>query len=465
MNYFPMFADLRGRPVLVVGGGTVAERKIQSLLDAGAKVLLAARELTENLQTWAEEGRICRIAESFSDGLIRQAVLVIAATDDEELNRQVADAAERGNKLVNVVDRQELCSFIVPAVIDRSPIQIAVSSGGTSPVLARQLRLQIEQLVPQHIGLMAQIAGENRESVKRQFGSLPERRQFWEQLFAGRFQDYCAQNNRPQADLQLKAELAAKQTKQGFVTLVGAGPGDAGLLTIHALQAIQAADVVLYDALVSTDILRLIRKDAEKINVGKRAGGHKVRQEETNALLLEYAQKGCRVVRLKGGDPFVFGRGGEELQILAEAGIPFKIIPGITAAVGAAAYAGIPLTHRDYAQSVQFITGQCKADGSDVDWASFARSNQTLAVYMGTIKAENIAARLIRHGRAADTPCAVISNGTRQNQTVATGVLSDLHCLTENAATPALIVIGEVAALHHRLAWFQSENTAVAKAA
>ena len=234
--------------------------------------------------------------------------------------------------------------------------------------------------MPQHIGLIAQIADENRESVKRQFGSLPERRQFWEQLFAGRFQDYCTQNNRSQADLQLKAELAAKQTQQGFVTLVGAEPGDAGLLTIHAFQAIQAADVVLYDALVSTDILRLIRKDAEKINVGKRAGGHKVRQEETNALLLEYAQKGCRVVRLKGGDPFVFGRGGEELQILAEAGIPFKIIPGITAAVGAAAYAGIPLTHRDYAQSVQFITGQCKADGSDVDWVSFACSNQTLAM-------------------------------------------------------------------------------------
>ena len=256
----------------------------------------------------------------------------------------------------------------------------------------------------------------------------------------------------------MKQALAGYQAAHGFVSLVGAGPGDAGLLTLHALQAIQAADVVLYDALVSEEVMRLVRKDAEKINVGKRARNHSVQQEETNALLLQHAQQGKRVVRLKGGDPFVFGRGGEELQVLAAAGIPFNIIPGITAALGATAYAGIPLTHRDHAQSVQFITGHCQPDGSDVDWQSFARANQTLAVYMGTIHAAQIATELIQHGRAASTPIAIISNGTRTNQSVQTGQLHELATLAAHAPAPALIIIGDVAALHHRLEWFQPRH-------
>ena len=461
MNYFPLFADLRGRPVLVVGGGTVAERKIRSLMDAGAEVLVAAHRLCRQVAEWTDEKKIRRIAETFTDNLIDEAVLIIAATDDEDLNLQVAQAAKAAKKLVNVVDRQELCSFIVPAVIDRSPIQIAVSSGGSSPVLARQIRLEIEKRVPKHTGLMAEIAGCCRDTVKQTLPALPQRRLFWEKLFAGRFRDYCAQNNRKQAIIQLQEELAGQPAAGGSVTLVGAGPGDAGLLTLHALHAIQEADVVLHDALVSEEVLRLVRKDAEKINVGKRARGHKVRQEETNALLLDYARRGGRVVRLKGGDPFVFGRGGEELQLLAEAGIPFKIIPGITAALGASSYAGIPLTHRDYAQSVQFITGQCKTDGSDVDWHSFARKNQTLAVYMGTIRAEKVAEQLILCGRPATTPVAIISNGTCENQSIRTGILQDLPLLAADAPTPALIIIGEVAALHHRLEWFVGKEVKI----
>ncbi|MDO4878584.1 MAG: siroheme synthase CysG [Neisseria sp.] len=461
MTYFPLFADLRGRPVLVVGGGAVAERKIQSLLDAGAEILVAAHRLCAQVAEWVQAEKIRHIAASFSDELINEAVLIIAATNNENLNKQVAQAAQAAKKLVNVVDRQELCSFIVPAVIDRSPIQIAVSSGGTSPVLARQIRLEIEKSVPKHMGLMAEIAGRQRDTVKQSLAQAPQRRLFWEKLFAGPFRDYCAQNNRKQAVARLREELASGLSGTGAVSLVGAGPGDAGLLTLHALHAIQEADVVLYDALVSEEVLRLVRKDAEKINVGKRARGHKVRQEETNALLLHYARQGRRVVRLKGGDPFVFGRGGEELQLLAEEGIPFKIIPGITAALGASAYAGIPLTHRDLAQSVQFITGQCKTDGSDVDWHSFARPNQTLAVYMGTIRAEDIASRLIRCGRPADTPVAVISNGTLVHQSVKTGILQELPQLTADAPTPALIIIGRVAALHHRLEWFFAGATEI----
>ncbi|WP_274570752.1 siroheme synthase CysG [Neisseria leonii] len=454
MNYFPLFADLRGEPVLVVGGGTVAERKIAPLLEAGASVRVVARKLNSQVRAWADEGRLNWVANEFADGMVHDVLLVIAATDDETLNRHVSQAAKAAKRLVNVVDRQELCTFITPAVIDRSPLQIAVSSNGTSPVLSRRVRQAVEKCVPFSFGTMAQLAAEARDDVKAALPDLARRRLFWEQLFDGVFADYCAQGRLNDARRELKQRLAADTPPQGSVCLVGAGPGDAGLLTLHALHAIQAADVVLYDALVSDEVMRLVRKDAEKICVGKRAQGHQVRQEETNRLLLEHARSGRRVVRLKGGDPFVFGRGGEELQVLAEAGIPFRIVPGITAALGATAYAGIPLTHRDYAQSVQFITGHCRADGSDVAWQNFAQNNQTLAVYMGTIRAAEIAAQLIRHGRAADTPVAIISNGTRRNQSVISGRLDRLADLAARAEAPALMVIGQTAALHGQLDWF-----------
>lgn len=263
-----------------------------------------------------------------------------------------------------------------------------------------------------------------------------------------------AQGRLNDAEAEFNTQLAGWQSKQGEVALVGAGPGDAGLLTVHALQAMQAADVVLYDALVSDEIRALIRKDADKICVGKRAGLHQVQQEETNRLLVRYAQQGKRVVRLKGGDPFVFGRGGEEAQELAQAGIPFRIIPGITAALGATAYAGIPLTHRDCAQTALFITGHCRTDGQDLHWQTLARGRQTLVVYMGTIKAAEIAGQLIAHGRAADTPAAVISNGTLARQSVQTGLLRDLPAMAAVAPRPALMVIGEVVALRDELKWF-----------
>ena len=456
MNHFPIFADLHHQPVLVVGGGMVAERKIRSLLDAGADVLLVAQKLNAQVRQWADSGRITLLGTDFDAAYVHEAVLVIAATNNEALNQAVSAAARAAKKLVNVVDRLDLCTFTMPAVIDRSPIQIAISSGGTSPVLARRIRQQIETQVPLHTGLMAELAGQHRSQVKAVINTLPERRRFWENLFDSDFSHHAAQQNRAAAAEVLTGRLKQHAAQQGSVTLVGAGPGDAGLLTLHALHAIQAADVVLYDALVGDEVMQLVRKDAEKVYVGKRARNHQVVQEETNDLLVRYAEKGLRVVRLKGGDPFVFGRGGEELQVLAEAGIPFRIVPGITAALGAAAYAGIPLTHRDCAQSVQFVTGHCKADGSDVDWRCFARANQTLAVYMGTIRAADLSEKLIRCGRAADTPVAVISNGTRVNQSVCTGTLGDLAGLAAQAPTPALIIIGEVAALHRRLQWFGS---------
>ncbi len=454
MQHYPIFADLKGRTVLLAGAGHVAERKAESLLQTGALVHVVAATLNPQFEAWQKAGQITWLGAEFQAAFVRKAFLVVAATDDHDLNRHIFEAAEAEGKLCNTVDNQALCSYIVPAVINRSPIQVAVSSGGASPVLARLWRQKIEALIPAHTGKMASLAGAWRQRVKSGINSLSERRRFWENLFASRFDTLVAQGNLAAAEQEFAAQLAGYQDEGGAVVLVGAGPGDAGLLTLHALQAMQAADVVLYDALVSPEIRALIRKDADKICVGKRAKLHQVQQEETNRLLVHYAQQGKRVVRLKGGDPFVFGRGGEEAQVLAQAGIPFRIVPGITAALGATAYAGIPLTHRDSAQTALFITGHCRPDGQDLHWQTLARGHQTLVIYMGTIKAAEIAAQLIAHGRSEHTPVAVISNGTLAQQSVQTGVLRNLPDLAAQAERPALMVIGEVVALRDELAWF-----------
>ena len=459
MNYFPIFADLNHRPVLVVGGGEVATRKINLLLKANADVRVVARKLNKELTALYEQERILWIAKEFHAEQVRSVFLVISATDDEQLNQRVFRVAESQQKLVNVVDDQPNCSFIFPSIINRNPIQVAISSGGAAPVLARLLREKLEALLPQHLGVMADISGKWRSKVKQKLSGVTERRRFWEHLFNGRFSQLLKNRQVELAKKELEYQLD-KDYKGGFVSLVGAGPGDAGLLTLKGLQEIQQADIVLYDALVSEDILELVRRDADLVFVGKRAGGKSVAQEDINQLLIDYAKRGKRVVRLKGGDPFVFGRGGEELEALAEQQIPFSVVPGITAAVGATAYAGIPLTHRDYAQSAIFVTGHRKENASDIEWQTLARSNQTLVIYMGTLKAAEIAARLQQFGRAPSTPVAVISQGTQQTQRTQTGVLANLTALAENAPTPALIVIGEVVALHQKLAWFGEDTQA-----
>ena len=459
MSHYPIFADLRGRPVLLAGAGHIAERKAESLLQSGAEVRVVADALNPAFQTWLNQGEITWLGTGFHDSYLDDVFLAVAATDDHKLNRRVYEAAEARGKLCNTVDNAELCSFIVPAVIDRNPIKIAISSGGTSPVLARKWRQIIETLVPLHTGKMAQTAGRWRNRVKAAIHGTEQRRRFWENLFDSRFNALAAQGNLDAAEAELAAQLDGFGAAKGEVVLVGAGPGDAGLLTLHALQAIQAADVVFHDALVSDDVLSMVRKDADKISVGKRAVSHHVQQEETNRLLVEYARQGLRVVRLKGGDPFVFGRGGEEAQVLREANIPYRIIPGITAALGATAYAGIPLTHRDCAQSALFVTGHSKHDGHQPDWRTLALSNQTLVVYMGTLKAAETAEKLMAHGRSGDTPVAIVSNGTLPHQSVVTGRLKNLSELAEDVPRPALIVIGEVVSLRDELKWFQ-ENPA-----
>ncbi len=381
--------------------------------------------------------------------------LVIAATDDNALNAQVYDEANARHKLVNVVDDQPKCSFIFPSIVDRSPLVVAISSSGTAPVLARMLREKLETLLPSHLGQMAQLAGQWRDKVKARFSRMSDRRRYWERIFNGRFASQMATGDVEAAKATLDSELGDQPPRQGEIILVGAGPGDSGLLTLRGLQVMQLADVVLYDHLVSEEVLDLVRRDADRICVGKRASAHLLPQDEINQLMVQLAQKGKRVVRLKGGDPFIFGRGGEELQAAQQAGIPFQVVPGVTAAAGATAYAGIPLTHRDYAQSVLFITGHCRPDSDDIDWPSLARARQTLAIYMGAMKAAEISRQLILHGRAASTPVAVIGRGTRSDQQVLTGTLEHLETLAASAPSPALLVIGEVVNLHGQLAWFQ----------
>ncbi|HEN3620972.1 TPA: uroporphyrinogen-III C-methyltransferase [Yersinia enterocolitica] len=463
MDYLPLFADLKRRPVLVVGGGEVAARKIDLLHRAGAQVRVVAQTLSSELEQLHQNGRIHWLALDFLPEQLDEVFLVIAATNDTALNAAVFAAADKRHLLANVVDDQPRCSFIFPSIVDRSPLVVAISSAGQAPVLARILREKLEALLPSSLGDMAAIAGRWRGRVKQHVASMGERRRFWENAFSGRFASLIRRGQLAQAEEELQLSLEGQNRNQGEVALVGAGPGDPGLLTLRGLQVIQQADVVLYDHLVSPEVLDLVRRDAQRICVGKRAGAHSVAQEETNQLLVTLAQRGKRVVRLKGGDPFIFGRGGEELQVVARAGIPFHIVPGVTAASGATAYAGIPLTHRDYAQSVTFITGHCRADGDDVDWQALARGRQTLAIYMGTVKAAEISQQLIAHGRASTTPVAVIGRGTRADQQVLTGTLAELELLAHQAPTPALLVIGEVVDLHHQIAWFgQQPQTAQA---
>ena len=378
MDHLPIFCQLRQRDCLLVGGGDVAERKARLLLDAGANVTVNALDFTPQFQVWADSQMLTLVQGEFIPSLLDNCWLAIAATDDETVNQQVSEAAEARRIFCNVVDAPRQASFIMPSIIDRSPLMVAVSSGGTSPVLARLLREKLESILPLHLGQLARYAGHLRARVKQQFATVGERRRFWEKLFVNDRLAQSLANDDRQAVADTTEQLLTEPLEhRGEVVLVGAGPGDAGLLTLKGLQQIQQADVVVYDRLVSDDIMNLVRRDADRVFVGKRSGYHCVPQEEINQILLREAQKGRRVVRLKGGDPFIFGRGGEELETLCEAGIPFSVVPGITAASGCSAYSGIPLTHRDFAQGVRLVTGHLKT-GGELDWANLAVEKQTL---------------------------------------------------------------------------------------
>lgn len=460
MDYLPIFAKLTDRHCLIVGGGEVAWRKARMLLKAGARLSVVAPDLHPDIQFAVAQGQIKWLASSFQPAHLDDVFLVIAATNHCLVNANVAKAADERHVLANVVDDTPKCSFIIPSLVDRSPLVIAISSSGKAPVLARLIREKLEALLPSHLGQMARIAGAFRDQLKQKVTTLTARRKYWEMAFVGRFNALVAAGREEAARAEL-FDLTDSMSLQGEVALIGAGPGDPGLLTLRALQLIQQADVILYDYLVSDQIMELCRRDAELICVGKRAGYHSVPQDETNTLLVKYALAGKRVVRLKGGDPFMFGRGGEELQVLQQAGVSFQVVPGITAAAGATAYAGIPLTHRDHAQTVMFVTGHLKKEDDTFRWATLARGEQTLVIYMGLMKSAHIQEKLLQHGRCSRTPVAIIENGTRLNQKIHRGQLHELAALAEQAGSPALIVVGEVVQLADQLHWFGQQARVV----
>ncbi len=464
MEYFPIFLRLAGEPVLVVGGGEVAARKVDLLLRARADVTVVAPELGSRLAALVAQNSVAHVAGEFQPEHLNGMRLAIAATDRQSVNAWVAHQAEARGIDVNVVDDRELSRFIMPAIIDRSPIIAAVASGGDAPVLTRRLREKLEAFLPHRLGDLARFAGSLRTTVKKRLPEAPARRRFWEKFFDGPLAaDVLAGRDAATISRNVESSLVeaarnAGEAKKGEVALVGAGPGDPGLLTLRALRVLQNADVVLYDRLVSNEVLDLARRDAERIYVGKVAGGSSGSQAEINALLVKLALEGKRVCRLKGGDSFIFGRGGEELEALVKHGIRFEVVPGITAAIGCAAYAGIPLTHRDYAQSLTFVTGHGKDDGEAPDWEALSRPNQTVVFYMGLKSLGNIVAHLRKNGAPENRAAAVVEQGTSTEQRVITGTLATLESLVTAAgiASPSLLIVGEVTRLHDTLRWFQS---------
>ncbi|MBK3748303.1 siroheme synthase CysG [Stutzerimonas balearica] len=458
MDYLPLFHDLKGRLVLVVGGGEVALRKARLLADAGACLRVVAPSIDQSLVALvADSGGESRARNYTADDL-HGCVLAIAATDSEPTNAQVSADARTIGIPVNVVDAPELCSVIFPAIVDRSPLMIAVSSGGDAPVLARLMRARIETWIPAAYGQLAGLARRYRARVKARFANVQQRRIFWEEVFQGPIAEQALSGRQAQAERLLEEKLAgAREQLLGAVYLVGAGPGDPDLLTFRALRLMQQADVVLYDRLVAPAILELCRRDADRIYVGKQRTNHALPQEQINQQLVALAKQGKRVLRLKGGDPFIFGRGGEEIEELAANGVPFQVVPGITAASGCAAYAGIPLTHRDHAQSVRFVTGHLKDGSCDLPWAELAAPAQTLVFYMGLVGLPVICEQLIAHGRAASTPAALVQQGTTRNQRVFAATLADLpgRVATEQVQAPTLLIVGEVVQLREKLAWFE----------
>ena len=457
MDYLPVCLKLEGSPVLLVGGGTVATRKARLLLRAGASLTVVAPDISRELEQMLADAAGIWQRASYNESDLNDQRLVIAATPDAAVNLQVHQQAVARNLPVNVVDSPALCTFIFPSIVDRSPLIFAISSSGTSPVLARLWRRRLEAMVPATYGRLAQWAGSLRDTVKSAIPEESARRLFWEQVIEGGIGEQVLAGREQAARKQLEAQLQAGDIPVvGEVYLVGAGPGDPDLMTFKAMRLLQSADVVLYDRLVAPEIVDMARRDAERIYVGKQRSEHAVPQSEINQLLVDLAQQGQRVVRLKGGDPFIFGRGGEEIELLASKGIPFQVVPGITAASGAAAYAGIPLTHRDHAQSVRFVTGHTRDGRLDHDWSQYLATNETLVFYMGLVGLPIICEQLQAHGRAPSTPMALVERASTDQQRVLIATLATMVDVVarENPHAPTLIIVGDVVTLHKSLAWF-----------
>lgn len=464
MEHLPIYLNLQGRDCLVIGGGEVAARKVALLQEAKAdNIRVVSPDLGRSLQEAADDKTISYREGLFEDNDIGEAHIVFACTDDLEVNQRISQLCQARNIPVNVVNDPSLCSFITPSIIDRSPVLVAVSTGGASPVLARLIRARLETLIPANYGQLAELAGRFRDRVKAAFKVPSHRRIFWEKVLQGPVAEMIfagqskAAEERLEETLDEQTQAAPHEHHYGEVYLIGGGPGDPDLLTFRALRLMQQADVVVYDRLVAKAILDLTRRDAERVYVGKERDNHAVPQEDINVLLARLAKEGKRVCRLKGGDPFIFGRGGEEIETLVEEGVPFQVVPGITAASGAASYSGIPITHRDFSQAAIFVTGHLRDGSINLNWPMLAQPNQTVVFYMGLVGLPVICEQLIKHGVSPDMPIALVQQATTQKQRVITGTLATMPQIAEETKPkpPTLIIVGNVVQLHDKLNWFR----------
>ena len=469
MTFFPLFHNAQHLKALLIGGGTMATRRAKSLIAAGVACDLVAITISEEVSQLVESAGGKVTVEAYaSDEVMLGYGLILALTNDRTTNHKIATDAKAMGLLVNVSDKPNDGNVIFGAIIDRAPLTISINNGGTSPVLSSILRQQLEQFVPKAYGQLASLVGAYRQHVKEALPSTTERSIFWHQVLQGAVAEAVFSGKHTEAESLLKKHL--KQLDNGLGTLksngevylIGAGPGDPDLLTLRAFRLLQKADVVLYDALVSDGVMALVPEGVERVYVGKRRANHSVPQAGINQLLVDYAKQGKRVARLKGGDPFIFGRGGEEIETLAEQLVPFQVVPGITAANGCSAYSGIPLTHRDYAQSVRFVTGQLRDGSVDLPWPELVVEGQTLVFYMGLKGLPFICAGLINHGMDKNMPVALIEKGTTQDQRVLISDLTGLPAMikAEHVMSPSLFLVGRVVSLHDKLSWFTSSRDA-----
>ncbi len=464
MEQLPVFYNLKGRRVVISGGGTVAARRTEISLRSGAYVTVFTDVLSDEFRPYRDHPKFKHEPRAATLDDLREAVMAFGASEDEAIDGALYDLTRKACVPANIADVPDKCDFIMASIVDRSPLVIAVSSSGTAPILSRMIRARLETMLPASYGRLAEFAGQFRDMVAETLESGLARRKFWERTIYGPTADLVLAGDEGRAEAQLKSELEAvaqeeKGEQIGQVFLVGAGPGDPDLLTFRALRLMQLADVVVHDRLIGGGVLNLVRRDAERVYVGKRANDHTLPQEDISQLLVRLAKEGKRVLRLKGGDPFIFGRGGEEIETLASEGVPFQVVPGITAASGCASYAGIPLTHRDHAQSCVFVTAHGRDGVIDLDWTSLLRPRQTVAIYMGLGSLEQVAGEFIARGADADLPAAVIDNGTRANQQVVAGTLQTIADIVAAAEFkgPALVIIGSVVSLREKLQWFEGE--------
>ncbi len=464
MRDLPLVLAMRGRPAAVVGAGVVAARRAELLVRCGARVTVFASALGDEFHDLRDKPNFRHAERDPTPDDLSGASLCFVATEDEALIASARAAAKAAGALVNVADRPKLSDFTMPSIVDRSPLVIAVSTGGASPILGRLLKARLESLIPASYGRLAELMGGFRLRVAAAIPSQTMRRRFWESVLDGPIAEAALSGNEAAAASHLSSEIARwaeeRPSPEGEVYLVGAGPGDPDLVTFRAFRLMQKADVVLYDRLADARIMNLVRREAERIYVGKRPDDHELPQEEISALLVRLAQEGKRVLRLKGGDPFLFGRGGEEIETLAAHGVPFQVCPGVTAAIGASAYAGIPLTHRDHAQACVFVTGHGRDGKIDLDWAALVQPRQTVAIYMGLRNLEPLTEALVAHGASPDLPAAVVDNATRPNQRVVVATLGTLAAAARAAELkgPSIAIFGTVVSLRDKLDWYAPQD-------